>query len=302
MRPTNSGRHPALGASLSTILLGLAVLVAGCASNKETSSNTEGDRDYASVSMRTDTAARTSYDAGNNTGYTTGNTGGSTSYTRGGLYDSYQPAFTPPPAQPLPPADTAMAMRNDDSADEQSGEQASLIAESGIATEAPASDGRATYSEGTILDEAEQFFGDGAEGLADVVRKVFDDRGPPDAFIKGTEVSGAIGVGLRYGEGELHGADGTMRTIYWKGPSVGLDIGGNAAKAFILVYGLKNVEDLYQRYPGVEGSLYFVGGVGVNYNQAGDTTLAPMRFGVGWRQGLNIGYLHLHRDKSLFPF
>lgn len=159
-----------------------------------------------------------------------------------------------------------------------------------------------TYSEQTVLQEAESFFGDGAEGLGSVIKAAFREQGRPNAYIKGEEVSGAVGVGLRYGSGTLSLANGESRTVYWQGPSVGFDIGGNASKAFILVYNLPDVNTLFQRFPGVEGSLYFVGGVGVNYNQSGDTILAPIRFGVGWRQGANIGYLHMTPKKSWVPF
>lgn len=159
-----------------------------------------------------------------------------------------------------------------------------------------------TYSEQTVLREAEDFFGEGAEGLADVVEAAFRQQGRPNAYIKGEEVSGAVGVGLRYGAGTLVLANGETRNVYWQGPSVGFDIGGNASKAFILVYNLNDINTLFQRFPGVEGSLYFVGGVSVNYNQSDDTVLAPIRFGVGWRQGANIGYLHMRRDKSWVPF
>lgn len=159
-----------------------------------------------------------------------------------------------------------------------------------------------TYSEETVLNEAEEFFGDGAAGLADVVRAAFRERGKPNAYIKGEEVGGAIGVGLRYGAGTLVLANGETRDVYWQGPSLGFDIGGNAAKSFILVYNLADTNSLFQRYPGVEGSLYFVGGVSVNYNQSGNTVLAPIRFGVGWRQGASIGYIHMTPEKSWVPF
>jgi hypothetical protein len=83
---------------------------------------------------------------------------------------------------------------------------------------------------------------------------------------------------------------------------LGLDVGGNASKVFVLIYDLPTMDALYERYGGVEGSLYFVGGVGVNYNQRGEVTLAPVRFGVGWRQGFNIGYLHLSPESTWIPF
>ena len=158
------------------------------------------------------------------------------------------------------------------------------------------------YEEATIVREAENFFGQGARGLADVLNKVFSEQGRPNAYIVGDEGGGAFGVGVRYGRGTLHMSDGTIRDVYWAGPSIGFDVGGNAAKAFVLIYDLPNVESLFQRFPGVDGSLYFVGGVGANYNRSGDIVLAPVRFGVGWRQGVSVGYLHVQEQATWIPF
>lgn len=158
------------------------------------------------------------------------------------------------------------------------------------------------YQEDTVLREAESFFGRGAQGVADALNRVFADNGPPGAYIKGEEGGGAIGIGLRYGHGTLFLSDGTTSKVYWRGPSVGFDVGGSAAKAFVLIYDLQTIDDLYQRFGGVEGSLYFVGGIGVNYNRQDDIVLAPVRFGVGWRQGVNVGYLHLSPERSWVPF
>ncbi len=158
------------------------------------------------------------------------------------------------------------------------------------------------YQNDTVLREAEAFFGAGARGVADVLNKAFSDNGPPDAYIKGEEASAAIGVGLRYGHGDVFLSDGTTSKVYWSGPSLGLDFGGNASKVFVLIYDLPSLDALYERYGGVEGSLYYVGGVGVNYNQRGNVTLAPVRFGVGWRQGLNVGYIHLTPEQTWVPF
>ena len=107
---------------------------------------------------------------------------------------------------------------------------------------------------------------------------------------------------MRYGRGTVYLSDGTTSRVYWRGPSVGIEVGGSATKAFVLVYDLERIEDLYQRFGGVEGSLYVLGGVGVNYNRQDDIVLAPVRFGVGWRQGVNVGYLHLSPDSSWIPF
>lgn len=159
-----------------------------------------------------------------------------------------------------------------------------------------------TYDQSEILKRAEAFFGEGAKGLAKIVEKAFKDHGRPTAYITGEEGGGAIAVGARYGKGTLHMKAGPSQKLYWRGPSIGFDIGGNVNKTFVLVYDLHDVEDIFQRYPGVEGSLYFVAGVGVNYLQRGDIILAPMRLGVGWRQGASVGYLHITREKSWIPF
>jgi hypothetical protein len=160
-----------------------------------------------------------------------------------------------------------------------------------------------TYSEPEIVDAAERFFGAGAEGVAAVVSHVFSDLGRPNGYIEGQEGSGAIGVGLRYGNGRLRlkGRGGTTR-VYWRGPSIGFDTGGNASKVFTLIYNMSNPDQIFQRFPGVDGSAYFVGGVGVNYQRNDDITLAPMRAGVGLRLGANIGYLHYSRRRGINPF
>ncbi|MEZ5955976.1 MAG: DUF1134 domain-containing protein [Hyphomonadaceae bacterium] len=160
-----------------------------------------------------------------------------------------------------------------------------------------------TYSRDEILAAAQRFFGAGAEGLATVIDHVFEDLGRPNGYIEGNEGSGAIGVGLRYGDGYLHlkGGNGVTRT-YWQGPSIGFDTGGNAARVFTLAYNLRRADNIFQRFPGVDGSAYFIGGVGVNYQRRGNITLAPMRAGVGFRLGANVGYLAYSRRRRINPF
>ena len=159
-----------------------------------------------------------------------------------------------------------------------------------------------TFSENEILAKATGFFGETTEGLAKAIQKVFADQGRPNAYIAGEEISGAVGVGLRYGNGIFHRKTGDGRKVYWQGPSVGWDLGANASKVFVLVYNLDNVEDLFQRFPGVDGSFYFVAGVGVNYQKSGKIVLAPIRTGVGLRAGANVGYLHYGKKHSWLPF
>lgn len=160
-----------------------------------------------------------------------------------------------------------------------------------------------TYTQDQIVREAEEFFDESAEGIADAVAHVFQDLGQPNGFIKGREGSGAAIFGLRYGEGELRLASLYEATrVFWQGPSVGPDTGGNAAKVFTLVYNLRRPDDIFRRFPGVEGSAYLVGGVGVNYQRKDGITLAPIRAGVGLRLGASIGYLRYSRTRRYFPF
>ncbi|MCC5997307.1 MAG: DUF1134 domain-containing protein [Oceanicaulis sp.] len=160
-----------------------------------------------------------------------------------------------------------------------------------------------TYSRDEIVEAAADFFGVTAEAAASAMERVFSDLGRPVGYIAGEEVSGAVGVGLRYGEGYLVMKSGEpRRKVYWQGPSVGFDAGGNASRVFTLVYGLYDSDRLYQRFPGVEGSAYFVAGLGVNYQRAEDITLAPVRSGVGLRAGANVGYLSYSRRRNWIPF
>lgn len=178
----------------------------------------------------------------------------------------------------------------------------SLLAIATLPAAAQSDSNRDTYKEDEIVREAGDFFGDVSQGLADAVHSVFEAYGEPNAYIKGEEAGGAFVVGLRYGQGELVMKNGTRQRVYWQGPSAGWDFGGNAVKVFTLVYNLPNGEAIYRRYPGVEGSAYFVGGIGINYQQRDDVILAPMRSGVGLRLGASVGYLKYTKTREWLPF
>jgi hypothetical protein len=154
----------------------------------------------------------------------------------------------------------------------------------------------------SILKDAADFFGQSTEGLAKVIEKAFKDHGRPNGYIKGEEASGAITVGLRYGNGTLQMKSGPTRKVYWSGPSIGFDLGANASKVFVLVYHLPNTEKIFMRFPAVDGSLYYVGGAGINYQQRDKIILAPIRLGVGLRAGASIGYMHYTKKKTINPF
>jgi hypothetical protein len=158
-----------------------------------------------------------------------------------------------------------------------------------------------TFDQNSVMQEAKAFFGETTEGLAMVIEKAFKEHGRPNGYIKGDELSAAITVGVSYGKGELKLKNGETANVFWQGPSLGFDLGFNASKVFVLVYNLPNKEAIYQRFPGVDGSLYFVAGVGMNYQQRQNTVLAPIRLGVGWRTGASVGYMHYTRERTYNP-
>ena len=159
-----------------------------------------------------------------------------------------------------------------------------------------------TFDQDTVMHDAEAFFGKGAEGLGRVIEKAFKEIGRPVGYIKGQEAAGAITVGLIYGDGTLVMKNAKARRVFWSGPSIGFDLGANASKVFVLVYHLPKPGAIFQRYPAVDGSFYYVGGAGINYQRRGGITLAPIRLGVGLRAGASIGYVHYTPKKTYNPF
>ena len=160
------------------------------------------------------------------------------------------------------------------------------------------------YAQDELIRAGSNFLGVGAESVAGAIERVARDQGAdPTAYIAGEEGSGAVGVGLRYGRGLLYLKTGERPTeVFWQGPSIGWDLGGNASRVFTLIYNLQREDQIYRRFPGVEGSAYLIAGLGVNYQQADGITLAPIRAGVGLRLGANIGYLAYSRQRNLLPF
>lgn len=167
---------------------------------------------------------------------------------------------------------------------------------------AVSTDPNTTYQKDDVVGAAEGVFGKGAEGLAAMIEKILKDQGQPNAYIAGREASGAVVVGLRYGSGTMtHKVEG-QRKVYWTGPSVGFDLGGNASKTFVLVYNLYDSQDLFKRYPQGEGAVYVVGGFTATYLRRGDVVLIPIRLGVGWRLGVNAGYMKFSEKQKIIPF
>lgn len=159
-----------------------------------------------------------------------------------------------------------------------------------------------TYRKDDLIGAAEGVFGKGAEGLAGIIEKILKDQGRPNAYIAGREASGALVVGLRYGSGTLNHKVEGKREVYWTGPSIGFDVGGNASNTFVLVYNLYDTQDLYHRFPAAEGTAYLVGGFTASYLRWGSVVLIPIRLGVGYRLGINAGYMKFTEKRNWLPF
>lgn len=159
-----------------------------------------------------------------------------------------------------------------------------------------------TYSPDEIVTAGHQFFGKASRDLARAVESVFDKQGQPTAYIVGEEMAGSFVGGLRYGEGTIYYKTGAKQKIYWQGPSVGFDFGGNGSRSLVLVYNSHDPSELYTRFGGVDGSAYFIGGLGVNFQQKDEIVLAPIRTGMGVRLGANVGYLKYSGKPTWNPF
>jgi hypothetical protein len=159
-----------------------------------------------------------------------------------------------------------------------------------------------TYTAEEIVSKGHKVFGRTTKEVASVVEYAFQRNGEPNGYIVGEEGSGAIIGGLRYGEGTLFMKNGFRKKVYWQGPSIGMDFGGNGSRVLVLVYGLQHPDDLLARFAGIEGTAYVVGGLGVNFQQYGNVKLAPIRTGLGFRLGLNAGYLKYSDTPRWNPF
>ncbi|KQT54933.1 hypothetical protein ASG43_01505 [Aureimonas sp. Leaf454] len=158
------------------------------------------------------------------------------------------------------------------------------------------------YTMEEIVSKGHQFFGSTSGGLATLIEKAFSDNGLPNGYILGEEASGAFIGGLRFGEGTLFTKNAGEHRIFWQGPSLGFDAGGDGARTMMLVYNLPSVEGVYGRFGGVSGAAYLVGGLGMTYLARGDVTIVPVKTGIGARLGVNLGYLKLTPMPTWNPF
>jgi hypothetical protein len=157
------------------------------------------------------------------------------------------------------------------------------------------------YDQGEIVGAGHKFFGGITSGLANAVEYAFKSQGRPNGYILGEDAGGALIVGLRYGEGSLYTKDAGTHKVFWQGPSIGYDAGAEGSKTMVLVYNMRDPSEIYERFGGVQGSAYLVGGVSVQFQKYNDVTLAVIRSGLGLRLGANIGYLKYTRSPTWNP-
>ena len=158
------------------------------------------------------------------------------------------------------------------------------------------------YSSNEIVDAGHRFFGTVSRGLAQIVERAGSQFGLPNGYILGQEGGGAFIGGLRYGEGTLYTKNAGDLRVFWQGPTVGWDFGGEGARTMMLVYGLPATEAVYQRFVGVDGSAYVVGGLGMTVLTFNNVVVVPIRSGVGLRLGANVGYLKFTDRPTWNPF
>jgi hypothetical protein len=159
-----------------------------------------------------------------------------------------------------------------------------------------------TYSTDDLVTSGGEFFGSAAQGLAAMMERAISQLGLPNGYILGEEASGALFAGARYGEGTLYTRNAGQRYLFWQGPSVGFDVGGDGSKVMILVYNLNSIEQIYGRFAGVDGSAYVVGGFGMTVIKYRNVVMVPIRSGVGARLGFNVNYLKFTQEPDWNPF
>jgi hypothetical protein len=158
------------------------------------------------------------------------------------------------------------------------------------------------FSPDELIEAGHRFFGGVSRGLALIVQKAGSQWGEPNGYILGEEAGGAFVGGLRYGDGTLYTKNAGDRRVFWEGPTVGFDAGADGARTMMLIYNLPRTEAIYDRFGGIDGSAYFVGGLGMTALTANDIVLVPIRTGVGLRLGANLGYLKFTERPTWNPF
>jgi hypothetical protein len=158
------------------------------------------------------------------------------------------------------------------------------------------------YSSNEIINAGHRFFGGVSRDLAAIVERAVSQWGLPNGYILGEEASGAFIGGLRYGDGTLYTRNAGDVRVFWQGPSIGFDAGADGARIMILVYSLPQTGAIFDRFGGINGSAYIVGGIGMTLLTANNIAVVPIRSGIGLRLGANLGYLKFTDKPTWNPF
>jgi len=179
---------------------------------------------------------------------------------------------------------------------------ASILASASAQPAPPPDQQQPAYTPGELVNAGHHFFGTISRGLASVIESAVSRWGLPNGYVLGEEAGGAFFGGLRYGEGVLYTKNAGDLKVFWQGPTVGWDFGGDGARTMMLVYRLPATPAIYQRFAGIDGSAYFIGGFGMTALTANNIVLVPIRSGVGLRLGANVGYLKFTPQSTWNPF
>ena len=218
-----------------------------------------------------------------------------------GVVHAQQPAYQPPPYQPPPqqPYQPPPQQPYQPPAQQPSYQPPPQQPSYQPPQQQQAND---RFQPGELVEAGHRFFGGVSRGLATVIEKAVSQWGLPNGYVLGEEGGGAFFGGLRYGEGSLYTKNAGDLKVYWQGPSLGWDVGGEGARTMMLVYNLPATQAIYQRFGGVDGSAYFIGGFGMTALTANDIVVVPIRAGVGLRLGANVGYLKFTQRPTWNPF
>jgi hypothetical protein len=161
---------------------------------------------------------------------------------------------------------------------------------------------RREFAPEEVLNAGHHFFGNVSRGLAQIIEKAGSQWGQPNGYILGQEAGGAFVGGVRYGDGTLYTKNAGDLRVFWQGPTLGFDAGADGARTMMLVYNLPATEAMFERFGGIDGSAYFIGGLGMTALTANNIVVVPIRSGVGLRLGANIGYLKFTHHPTWNPF
>jgi hypothetical protein len=153
-----------------------------------------------------------------------------------------------------------------------------------------------------LIGAGHRFFGGVSRGLAQIIERAGSQWGQPNGYVLGQEAGGAFVGGVRYGDGTLYTKNAGDLRVFWQGPTLGFDAGADGARTMMLVYNLPATDAIFERFGGVDGSAYFIGGLGMTALTANNIVVVPIRSGVGFRLGANIGYLKFTHRPTWNPF